>query len=200
MRKRIVIAASVLAVITGVLISALSTKPGSFLQTTTGRYRVMTAQFVSGTNHVFAINTPQRMWWKRQMGKMGIHVAGREWPDPPMWPGHKMHVISVRCEALEAANSNTRLTARSQELLRGMSEVEAECIDEAGRKIRLKNVIFPFGTEKIVWFVWYYSDAEIGALHRWGLADTEITNFSPRQLRLIRKSDRHELTRLDLSP
>ncbi len=110
-----------------------------------------------------------------------------------------MHVISIHCEAREAANSDSRFAARNQELLQGMSEVEALCTDAAGRTIRLQNGHFFFGTEKIVWFIWFYSDSEIGVLHRWGLADVEIANFCPRQLRLIRKSDRHELTRLELA-
>jgi hypothetical protein len=197
--KCIIVTVPLLGIVTGIAIGVLRAKPDTFLETTTGRYRVVTARFASGTNHSFIVNTPLRMWLKRHLSPLGIHLAGREWPDPPMWPGRTMHVISVRCEAREAANSDSRLSARNQELLQGMSAVEAECIDDTGRTIRLKNGHFFFGTEKIVWFVWFYSDPEIGVLHQWGLAESEITNFCPRQLRLIRKSDHQELTRLELA-
>lgn len=197
--SRIIATVAIVALIVASGTGVFMSSPKLYLETTTGRYRVVEAKFSSGSNHLFTVNTPARMWWKRQMLKVGINVAGRTRPDGPMWGGQKMNVISILCEASGNAGSEALIAARSREINEGISGMEAECVDDAGNVIRLKHVLTPFGTEQIVWFVWHFSDEEIAGLHRMGLSDVVITNFCPRQLRLIRKSDRAVLTRLELA-
>jgi len=67
---------------------------------------------------------------------------------------------------------------------------------------RKKNVEFSDSrarNDHRFWFVWGYADSELASLHEHGYTDFLVTNFCPRQLCLFRKSDHHELTRLDLS-
>ncbi len=155
-----------------------------FLETPAGRYRVITARYVTGTNLTFPVERPIFEWLRRRLDMAGIHLKGSR-GTKPFKPGVKVHAISVLCQG-HIDDDN----------LMGM---DPACIDGAGRRIRLNHRMQrPISGDR-VYFIFYYADADGEQLHRLGFADFDVTNFCPRQLVLLRKSDGHELTRLDLS-
>jgi hypothetical protein len=190
-RIRLILAAAVLAVVATTLTALKQTAKPVFLETTTARYRVISARYMSGTNLTFARDQPIKGWYRRQLAKMGR-------PQPGIWipwtfpDGGMRHAIVVLCEGQLNSNESKQITEQ-------LMEMNAHCIDAAGGTIRFNRFMGISSNDDRFWLVWEYTDAEITNLHRNGLADFEVTNFCPRQLRLLRKSDHHELTRLELS-
>ena len=153
-------------------------------ETPTGCYRVINARYASGTNLTFATDKPILESLRRRLDMLGIHLKGSR-GDKPFLAGVKVHAISVLCKGPIHDND-----------LVGM---DPACFDGAGRRIALNHRMQKPISGDRVYFIFYYTDADNEQLHRLGLADFDVTNFCPRQLVLLRKSDGHELSRLDLS-
>jgi hypothetical protein len=143
---------------------------------------------MSGTNLTFARDQPIKGWYRRQLAKMGGPLPGIGIP----WTfqdGVIRHAIVVLCEGQFNPKESRQM----------MEEMNTQCIDAAGRTINFNKIMCILRNDGRFWLVWDYADSEITNLHRNGLADVEVTNFCPRQLRLLRKSDYRELTRLEVS-
>ncbi len=187
-RIRLILAAAVLAVLATTMTVLRQTAKPVFLETTTARYRVISARYMSGTNLTLARDQPIKGWYRRQRTKMGRPLPGIGSP----WTFHDgvmRHAIVVLCEGQFNPNEGRQM----------IEQINAQCIDAAGGTISFNRITCVPRNDDRFWLVWEYTDPEITNLHRNGLADFEVTNFCPRQLRLVRKSDHHELTRLELS-
>jgi hypothetical protein len=185
-KKRLLLGAVPLACV-GATVAILAWPKGKpmFLETAKGRYQVISARYIYSTNLAFSADTPAELWGRRQLDRVGIHLKGDRRADSGFIRGIGIHAIAVLCKG-QVPDEN-------------LMQVDAECITEAGQTVRLNTRLLRRGSHDRVYIVFTETDAEIKDLYSDGLADAPVTNFSPRTLRIFRKSDHHELTRLDLS-
>jgi hypothetical protein len=182
--KPIILAGAGIAILVATIVALWPLGKPLFLETPTGRYRVISARYASGTNLTFATGSPILEWLRRQLDMLGIHLKGSRGV-MPFAAGVKVQAISVLCKGPIHDNNLT-----------GM---DPAFVDGAGRRIPLNHRMQKPISGDRVYFMFFYTDADNERLHRLGFADSDVTNFCPRQLVLFRKSDGHELTRLNLS-
>ena len=186
-KKRLIMAAAAAVLI---VTATIAFKPGMepvFLETTTARYRVLSARYMVGTNLIFAQDEPIVAWYRRTRKAVGFPMRGfpGDWRFPD---GLKRYAIAILCEG----QFPTNLSQIAQEM-------EAACIDDAGRTIRFSGMTSIARNDGRFWYVWSYAESELTNLQQRGYADFQVTNFCPSQFFLFRKSDHHEITRLGLS-
>ena len=178
---------SLAAVLLSVLVLRMVARPSrgaAFLETNKARFRVISAQYVHGTDMVFSTDNPIAELGRRLLDRFGIHVSGsRGWK--PFSQGVPIHAIAVLCQE-----------ALPNEDLMG---VDAQCITASGQIIRLTTATIRHCSSARVYFIFYYGDNNISQLHLMGWADSDVTNFCPKRLCILRKSDHHELSNLELS-
>jgi len=158
-----------------------------FLETTLGRYRVLSARVLVGTNLVFARDYPIGALYRRIGKATGLPVGGVA--GGQSLGSQKDRVIAVLCDGDYPTNRTTQI----------FEAIAAESIDESGRTITFQSMNFIARNDKRFWIVWEYGEVEPATLHEPVYTNVYVTNFHPKQLLLFRKSDRHELTRLELS-
>jgi hypothetical protein len=157
-----------------------------FLETTLGRYRVLSASVLVGTNLVFARDHPIGALYRRIGKAAGLPVRGVS--DGYSLGSQKKQVIAVLCDGHYPTNRSTQI----------FEAVAAESMDETGRTISFGSMTFIARNDAHFWILWEYREIELSTLE--GVyTNRYVTNFHPKQLLLFRKSDHHELTRLDLS-
>jgi hypothetical protein len=185
-KKRLILVALVFAVAVATSIALLRGRNAIFLETPTARYRVISAQFESGTNLVFAQDEPIKAWYRGMRWKMRKPLQGFQGPFS-FRDGINRHAAAVLCEG--KLNYSRPIG----------QDVKVDCINSDGRMVRFNGIMTVERNDGRFWIILAYTDAEIVNLHRMGLADAEVTNFAPRQIRFIRKSDDSALIQLDLS-
>jgi len=180
-------AAAAVLVVTATIVFRPSAKP-VYLETTTARYRVLSARYVVGTNLSFAQDEPPVAWYRRT--RKAVRLPMRGFPgDWTFRDGLKRRAIAILCDGRFPINQMSQIA----------QENEAACIDDEGRTIHFSGMTSIARNDERFWFVWSYAESELANLQQRGYADFQVTNFCPRQLCLFRKSDHHELTRLELS-
>jgi hypothetical protein len=86
----------------------------------------------------------------------------------------------------------------SDETERMIRELDMEAIDAGGRTLRFPSITTIRRNDARFWFIFRIAPSPADIEERGGLAFA-ITNFCPTELRFLRKSDNHELTRLRIS-
>lgn len=183
-RNRLLLVGSLLSLLfAGFLVYRLNGRP-LILETARGRYRVVSSRYVHGTNLTFSVTSPAEMWVRSELARLGV---GRNTPR-----GHSgfsnhvgVHAIAILCKG----------RVPNEDLM----QVDAECITDVGQIVRLNGRMTIPGPTHRVYFVFFFTDREMKTLHERGFADSEVTNFSPSLIRLLRRSDRQELTRLPVT-
>jgi hypothetical protein len=166
------------------LIMTPLTRKSQFLVTPSGRFPVVSAKFISGTNPTVSLDHPVKERVRNFLDRVGIKLQGSR-GTKPFKPGAVVHAISILCRG-----------GLSHE---AMSEVEPECVNGDGQMIRLNHrMTLNDPGSGYVNVIWYYAESELSDLYERRLAGSEVTNFAPRQLLLFSKSDRAEMTRLNL--
>src|SRR6266516_2671827 len=187
-KKRLIMAAAAAVLIVTAKIAFKSGMEPVFLETTTVRYRVLNARYMVGTNLIFAQDEPIAAWYRRT--RKAVRLPMRGFPgDWTFRDGVKRHAIAILCEGQFPSNQISQIA----------QEMEAACIDDAGRTIRFSGITAIARNDARFWLIWSYAESELTNLQQSGHADFQVTNLCPRQLCLSRKSDRHEIARLDLS-
>ena len=186
-KKRLILGAALFVIIV-VTIAAwrIGKPPGKpvFLDTARGRYRLISSRYVHGTNLVFSADSSAEEWGRRQLDRVHIPLQGSR-GGSTFSKGIGIHAIALLCEG----------RVPSEDLM----QIDVECITESGQTVRLRDRMTNPGSRDRVCFIFYYADSEIKDLHRYGYADAVVTNFLPRQLRILRASDHRELSLVNLS-
>jgi hypothetical protein len=154
------------------------------LQTDKARFRVIRARYVHGADLSFSIDNPIAEWGRQALDRFGIHLRGSR-RLRPFSRGVPIHAIELLCEE----------TLANEDL----SGVDAQCITESGQIVHLTAWITQHCASGRIYFIFYYADNTINQLHMMGWADSDVTNFCPKRLCILRKSDHHELSNLELS-
>lgn len=182
-RNRLILVGSLLGILFGsFLVYRLSGRP-LILETARGRYRVLNSRYVHGTNLTFSVTSPGETWVRSQLAHLGV---GRKTPRGHGGFGNNVgvHAIAILCKG----------RVPNEDLM----QVDAECITDVGQIVRLNGRMTVPGPTHRVYFVFFFTDREMKTLHERGFTDSEVTNFSPSLIRLLRRSDRQELTRLPI--
>jgi hypothetical protein len=182
-RKFFVLGTLLVAVTAGIITHRLIRKP-VYMETAKGRYRVISARYVHGTNITFSAEFPWVLWGRKLLDRVGIHLAGSR-PGSPFARGMGIHTIAILCDGRVPDEDLTL--------------IEAECKTESGQTVRLNHRMKLAGSGSRVCILFYYADYDIPLLRLMGMADSEVDDFSPRQLRIMRAADRKELSILNLS-
>ena len=187
-RNRLILAAAaVLVIVVSTIVFWPDTQP-VLLETTLGRYRVLSARVLVGTNLTFARDEPIGAFYRRAAKAAGLHVSGVSDGYSLGSGSQKKQVIAVLCDGHYPTNSSTQI----------FQAIAAESMDEIGRTISFGSMTFIARNDARFWILWEYGETELATLE--GVyTNRYVTNFHPKQLLLFRKSDHHELTRLDLS-
>jgi len=175
-RNRLILAAAAVLFIAAAIVIFFPSGKSVFLETTLGRYRVLSARVLVGTNLVFARDYPIGALYRRIGKATGLPVGGVA--GGQSLGSQKDRVIAVLCDGDYPTNRTTQI----------FEAIAAESIDESGRTITFQSMNFIARNE-----------VEPATLHEPVYTNVYVTNFHPKQLLLFRKSDRHELTRLELS-
>ena len=154
------------------------------LQTDKACFRVISARYVHGTDLVFSTDNPIAEFGRQVLDRFGIHLRGSRGLRP-FSRGVPIHAIEVLCQ--EALPNED------------LSGVDAQCITESRQTIRLTSSVIQHCSSGRVYFIFYYGENSISQLHMMGWADSDVTNFCPKRLCILRKSDHHELSSLELS-
>src|SRR6185436_11323946 len=90
-----------------------------FLETAQGRYQLLSARYVYGTNLTLSATEDQaKGWLRRQLDRVGIHTKGSR-GGSGFAPGIGIHAIALLCKG-EVPNED-------------LAQIDAECITEFGQ-------------------------------------------------------------------
>jgi hypothetical protein len=153
------------------------------MQTPSGSYQVLAAKNIHGTNLHFSADSPFEISLRRNLDRLGVHLKGDR-GKPGFAEDIGIHAIALRYQDRVPAGD--------------LSQVLFECVTESGQTVRLNHRIIMQGSRGRTCLIFFYADSAIPDLYRLGFCESEVTNFCPVQLRLLRKSDHFELSRLDL--
>ena len=185
-RNRLILTAAAVLVSAVAAIVFWPHKKPVFVETTLGRYRVLSARVLVGTNLMFARDEPIGALYRRVSKAVGLPVKGVS--DGYSFGSQKKQVIAVLCDGHYSTNTSTQI----------FEAIAAESMDEAGQIVPFRSMTFIARNDRRFWMLWEYREIELATLD--GVyTNRSVTNFYPKQLLLFRKSDHHELTRLDLS-
>ncbi|HXJ59945.1 MAG TPA: hypothetical protein VNU68_25155 [Verrucomicrobiae bacterium] len=179
-KKLFILVLAVLTVIAAT-IGFRRSAPPIFLEANSARYRVISAQYMAGTNINLPLEGSVAALRRRLCEVVGIFVKGfrTNWVVPD---NVQRHEFCFLCEGQYPTNN---------ELTEIMLATDAECIDDAGRSLRIMGVGSIARNDDRFWVVWGIPAITETAL--W-----PATNFSPRQFRLRQKSDGHEIIRVNV--
>jgi hypothetical protein len=182
-RKSVILGTALVAVSAGIIAHGLTRKP-VYMDTAKGRYRVISARYVHGTNLTFSAELPAAVWARKQFDRFGIHLKGSRGTSPFV-QGMGIHTIAILCDGRVPDED--------------LTQIDAECKTESGHIVRLNHRMKIVGSGNRICIIFFYADSEIPLLHFTRSADSEVTNFCPAQLRIFRTLDHKELSILNLS-
>lgn len=154
-------------------VSLLIPRSKAFIVTAKGRYEVVKTRCVHGTNLTFSADIPGAPWARRQLKRVGIHLKA---PRDAIgsWKGDaEIYAVAVSCKG-HASDED-------------LNQIDVECQTEAGQTLSTIDNLILHGPNNRVCFIFFYTDT-----------DSTITNLMAKEVRIFRKSDRQELTRLTL--
>jgi hypothetical protein len=122
-RTSVILGTALVAVAAAIIAHWMTLKP-IYLDTANGRYRVISARYVHGTNLTFSAEFPGVVWSRKQLDRFGIHLKGSRGTSPFV-QGMGIHVIAVMCDG-RVPDEDLR-------------QIDAECKTESGQTVRLNH-------------------------------------------------------------
>jgi hypothetical protein len=180
-KKKYLLVLSVLALLAAAFMGLRRSSAPIFLDANTNRYRVISARYIGGTNVTLAREESLAALKRRLCDVVGVFVGGSRTKWTPS-DSVQRHAFCFLCDGQFPTNGEVGQLLRT---------TDAECIDDAGRVFRFMGVGSIARNDQRFWVVW-----SIPGIHETGVAP--ITNFSPKQFRLLRKSDGRELIHIDV--